>query len=55
MCVLYSGGYSLFSDTLLAGIQHNLVCAVYVILHFLLKHLRDSIILGLFFMSIKNV
>ena len=52
---LVGSPYDLFSDTLLAGTQNNLVCAVYVILHFLLKHSRDSIILGLIFMSIKNV
>lgn len=54
MCVLYSGGYDVFTDTLLAEIQHTLVCSLCDIT-FSSEALRDSIILGLIFMSIKNV
>lgn len=46
--VLYFGGCDLlFSAILLARTQYKLVYTVYVILHFLLKHSRDSVILEL--------
>lgn len=56
-CVLFilQAIISSISDTLLDGNQYKLVYAVDVIVHFLLKHSRDGITLGLFFMSINNV
>lgn len=54
--VLFCGRCDLhFNDTLPAETHCNLIYAACMILHFLLKHSRSSIVLGLIFMSIKNV